>query len=70
MRNYVQMVVCCLLGIVGVVFSLQPTSVAAELVKAPSWQGTEWINLDEGRKTLDVSDLKGQVIYLAFFQKW
>ena len=40
------------------------------IMKAPSWQGTEWIQLPEGKTTLDVSDYQGKVVYLYFFQKW
>ena len=42
----------------------------AQMKKAPSWEGVEWINLAPGQESLDVSDLKGRVIYLSFFQKW
>ena len=70
MRKYILVILCSLLGIIWGVFSLQSAVLAAQLVKAPSWQGTEWINLDEGRKTLDITDFEGKVVYLAFFQKW
>ncbi len=43
---------------------------AAQSGRAPSWEGTEWINLPPGKKSLDVKDLKGRVVYLSFFQKW
>ncbi len=39
-------------------------------VQAPSWEGTEWIQLPEGKKEMDISDYKGKVVYLYFFQKW
>ena len=35
---------------------------------APSWVVNQWINLPEGKQTLDVSDFKGKVLYLCFFQ--
>ncbi len=37
---------------------------------APSWQGTEWINLPTGVEDLDIEQLRGKVVYLSFFQKW
>lgn len=45
-------------------------AVSAQPEMAPSWEGTEWINLQAGNKTLDVKDLRGRVVYLSFFQKW
>ena len=46
------------------------TAFGAKAVKAPSWEGTEWINLEESEKSIDVDDFRGKVIYLTFFQKW
>lgn len=43
---------------------------AAQPREAPSWQGTEWINLSQGEKNLDIGDLRGKIVYLSFFQKW
>ena len=43
---------------------------SAQPEMAPTWEGTEWINLPADKKTLDVNDLRGRVIYLSFFQKW
>jgi hypothetical protein len=43
---------------------------SAQPEMAPSWEGTEWINLPAGKKTLDVKELRGRVVYLSFFQKW
>ena len=38
---------------------------------APTWQGLDtWFQLPKGKKALDVSDLKGKVVYLYFFQSW
>lgn len=38
---------------------------------APAWQGLDtWFQLPKGRKALDVSDFKGKVVYLYFFQSW
>jgi len=35
---------------------------------APPWHATRWINLPDGKDSLDVSDFKGKVLYLCFFQ--
>ena len=35
---------------------------------APSWVVNQWINLPEGKQSLDVGDFKGKVLYLCFFQ--
>ena len=45
-------------------------AVSAQPEMAPAWEGTEWINLPAGKKTLDVKELRGRVVYLSFFQKW
>jgi len=37
---------------------------------APSWGVSEWLNLTEGKKRLDIGDYKGKVIYLYGFQSW
>ena len=39
-------------------------------VEAPSWGNTRWINLPKGKKSLDIEDYRGKVVYLAFFQQW
>ncbi len=39
-------------------------------VEAPSWGDTQWINLPKGKKSLDVEDYRGKIVYLYFFQKW
>lgn len=38
--------------------------------KAPSWQVTEWIQLPQGTKSLDVADFSNKIIYLFCFQSW
>ena len=38
--------------------------------KAPSLGVTTWLNLPEGKDSLDVSDYKGKVVYLYGFQSW
>ena len=59
-------------SIAVLVFTLFQVSnaVSAQPEMAPTWEGTEWINLPADKKTLDVNDLRGRVIYLSFFQKW
>jgi len=43
---------------------------ATSTSKAPSWDGVEWINLAQGKDSLDIEELRGKVVYLSFFQKW
>lgn len=64
-----QLRVHIVIAILLLVFS---SSVASKAVDdtAPGWQGVEWINLEPGQKTLDVTDFRGKVVYLSFFQKW
>ncbi len=38
--------------------------------KAPAWKVSEWHQLPEGEKSLNVADYKGKVLYLYFFQSW
>ena len=58
----------------GLLLLSQALSVSAKKtdkgVIAPSWGKTEWINLPAGKKSLDISDYRGKVVYLAFFQEW
>jgi len=35
---------------------------------APPWVVSQWINLPDGKQTLDIADFKGKVLYLCFFQ--
>jgi len=58
-----------IVGLVCILFQVS-NAVSAQPETAPTWEGTEWINLPAGKKTLDVDDLRGRVIYLSFFQKW
>lgn len=37
---------------------------------APSWTVDSWHQLPEGADALDVTDLRGKVVYLFFFQSW
>ncbi len=57
----------CLIALIVFQFS---SVLGAQSEKAPSWEGTEWINLSPGEKSLDIKDLEGRVVYLSFFQKW
>ena len=57
-------------GLIGLVIFQLSTNLSAQPARAPSWEGTEWINLPPGKESLDVKDLQGRVVYLSFFQKW
>ena len=37
---------------------------------APRWGVTDWFNLPDGSKSLDIGDFKGKVLYLYCFQSW
>ncbi len=37
---------------------------------APALQVTNWTNLPEGRSSIDVTDYRGDVVVLFFFQSW
>jgi thiol-disulfide isomerase/thioredoxin len=37
---------------------------------APKWNVDTWLNLPAGKKTLDVGDYRGKVLYLYCFQSW
>jgi hypothetical protein len=56
--------------VLGFILFQVSNALSAQPEMAPTWEGTEWINLPAGKKTLDVNDLRGRVIYLSFFQKW
>ncbi len=36
--------------------------------QAPSWTVDNWFNLDPGVESIDISDFRGKVVYLFFFQ--
>lgn len=38
--------------------------------KAPSWGVQDWYQLPDGKKSLDITDFKGKVVYLYCFQSW
>lgn len=38
--------------------------------KAPKWGVESWSNLPKGRRTLDIGDFRGKVVYLYCFQAW
>lgn len=37
---------------------------------APAWKVNRWFNLPAGKRRLDVTDFRGKVVYLFFFQSW
>ena len=37
---------------------------------APSWSVEKWINLPPDKKSLDIQDFQGKVLYLYCFQSW
>lgn len=37
---------------------------------APRWIVDQWHNLPQGKKSLDVADFRGKVVYLYHFQSW
>ncbi|MFM1547925.1 MAG: peroxiredoxin family protein [Lentisphaeria bacterium] len=38
--------------------------------QAPKWEAGQWINLPEGKKSIDINDYEGKVVYLFCFQSW
>ena len=38
--------------------------------QAPKWDVSDWHQLPKGKKDLDITDYKGKVLYLYFFQSW
>ncbi len=66
--TFLTLLIFCLL------LTVQPQKADAKTfkndVEAPSWGDTQWINLPKGKKSLDVDDYKGKIVYLYFFQKW
>jgi len=38
--------------------------------QAPNWDVSQWHQLPDGKKDLDITDYKGKVLYLYFFQSW
>jgi len=55
-------------------FLLAPSAYAQDLGivgrPAPAWAVSQWHQLPPGKKTLDVADYKGKILYLYFFQSW
>ena len=37
---------------------------------APEWSVNQWLNLSPGKKTIDIQDFHGKVLYLFCFQSW
>jgi len=66
------------LSLVALVLSLSLTGDGAEArkrgitgQKAPTWSGVQtWFQLPDGKRSLDVSELKGRVIFVLAFQSW
>jgi thiol-disulfide isomerase/thioredoxin len=62
--------------VVSLVVALASTSLAQEAPqtivgkKALEWKATDWIQLPEGKTTLDIGDFKDKVVYLYCFQSW
>jgi thiol-disulfide isomerase/thioredoxin len=38
--------------------------------QAPEWDVSKWYQLPEGIEDLDITDYRGRVLYLYFFQSW
>ena len=38
--------------------------------QAPHWDVSQWHQLPEGKQDLDITDYRGKVLYLYFFQSW
>ncbi len=38
--------------------------------QAPAWSVSQWLNLPDGKRALDISDYEGKVLYLYCFQSW
>ncbi len=38
--------------------------------QAPHWDVSKWHQLPEGKDELDITDFRGKVLYLYFFQSW
>lgn len=56
-----------LLGLAGTAVAQSP---GIDNQPAPAWTVDAWINLPDGATSLDVTDLKGKVVYLYCFQSW
>ena len=69
MRIYVPLITLfCVLGFT----SLDATERRLGILNqpAPDWGVGQWFQLPEGKKSLDVIDFKGKVLYLYCFQNW
>ena len=69
-----RVIIICLLMVAGYALLNQISTANAKDngigMIAPTWGETEWINLPQGKKKLDVEDYRGRVVYLALFQQW
>ncbi len=67
MKKVALIVLAFLIGS-GILYAKQTRGILGK--KAPAWKVDQWINLPEGKSSLDVSDYKDKVIYLYCFQSW
>ncbi len=69
-----RVIIICVLLVVGYALLNQISTANAKDTGtgmiAPTWGETEWLNLPQGKKNLDVEDYRGRVVYLALFQQW
>lgn len=56
--------------ILSVLFSLNLYALGITGQKAPSFGVDAWLQTNNVKKTLDIEDLKGKVVYLYGFQSW
>ncbi len=72
--NQMKWLVLCLIGLCGMVGAhptvAQHRNLGILNLPAPPLGVTEWMNLPEGKTSLNISELRGKVIYLYAFQNW
>lgn len=68
MRPHLWMLPALLLAARGAPAQQRRLGIAGQ--PAPSWGVTQWLNLPKGKKSLDVGDYRGRVLYLYCFQSW
>lgn len=61
-------ILVCLLLAGGLVVANDELGILGQ--KAPGWDAKHWRNVPDDARSLDVSDYKGKVLYLYFFQSW
>ena len=57
-----------LLAVAGSVMADNESGILGK--SAPEWSVDQWLNLPPGKKTLDIQDFRGKVVYLFCFQSW